>query len=279
MSLMWKLSIPLMLSASLFAASDKQIQEFVEKNIASNPSLSLGSVKVTGRQPVPGLKGWEAVQIQINAVVTRGGNTQEINAADMLFSNGDYIAPDLIHVSKGPLKQSMKGTMEPSDYKTDRIIAGDKSGKAPYKIAVFSDPRCPFCMDYVPTVIELAGKHPEKISLYYYHLPLASLHPQAPVIVRAAVALEMKGVKGVVEKLYDMEWDEKSNDEEKVLKALNKVFGSKLTGKEIHTPEVEAHIRADQELANRLMVQGTPTFFVNGVAGREEIERLKKELK
>jgi len=279
MSSTWKLLSLLILSAvSLFGVSDEEIQKFVEKNVASNPGLTLGSVTVTGRQPVPGMPDWQAVMLKIQATVTRGGNKQEISAADMLFTKGEYIASDLIHVEKGSLKQSMKGTMEPQDYKTDRIISGTVGPKTRYRIAVFSDPQCPFCLDYVPGVIELAKKHPDTIVLYYYHFPLATLHPNATTIVRAALALEAQGRKGVVEKMYNVEFSEKGGDEAKVLAEFNKLMGSKLKPSDLHTKAIDRHLKEDQELAERLLVRGTPTFFVNGVAGREEIVRIQKEL-
>ena len=37
------------------------------------------------------------------------------------------------------------------------------------KIVIFSDLLCPFCMDYVPDVINYVNKIKIKVALYYYH--------------------------------------------------------------------------------------------------------------
>jgi thiol:disulfide interchange protein DsbC len=278
---MWKWLIPLIpliAAGNLFAATDAQIQEFMEKNVAKNPRLTLKSVTVTGRQPVPGLPGWEAVQMKIAAQVTRNGNKQDISGADVLFTHGNYIVSDFIDVNKGSLKHSLKGVMKPEDYRADRIISGTQGPEAKYQIAVFSDPQCPFCINYVPGVIELAQKHPDLITLYYYHMPLATLHPNAPTIVRAALALELEGRKGIIPKIYAVEFKEKNANEAAVLKEFNRLMGSNLKVSDLHTPAIDKHLEEDQALAEKLMVRGTPTFFVNGVAGGEEIVRLEKEL-
>ena len=276
---MWKLSTLLILGASsLFGANDKAIEEFIKGNVARNPNVSLLEMEVTGRHPVPSLKGWESVMLKLKLEVNRGGKKSTIDTTDILFTSGDVVAN---LKQKQSLKNLVRPVVQPEHYRKDRIIAGDMSGKAQYKIVVFSDPQCPFCMDYVPDVIALAQKHPEKITLYYYHLPLPTLHPAAPVIVRAAAALELKGEKNVVERMYAAGMEAKTNDEAEVLAEFNKKMKSSLKPADLHTKEVEAHVAADAAAAGELMVRGTPSIFINGQfdSDKSMFENLKKTLK
>jgi protein-disulfide isomerase len=62
-------------------------------------------------------------------------------------------------------------------YKKSNLISGDENSK--HKVAIFSDPLCPFCKKFVPQAMEYMKKYPKEFALYYYHLPLATLHPAA----------------------------------------------------------------------------------------------------
>lgn len=280
---MWKLSTALILGAStLFGASDKAIEDFIKGNVARNPNVTLLGMEVTGRSPVEGLKGWEAVKLKLKLEVNRGGKKNTIDTTDILFTSGDVVANDLYHLTKKQsLKNMVRPDVKPEHYRSDRIIAGDKSGKAKYKIVVFSDPQCPFCMDYVPDVIALTKKHPEKISLYYYHLPLPTLHPAAPTIVRAVTALELKGEKDVVERMYAADMESRSTDEAEVLAEFNKKMKCSLKPADLHTKEIDEHVALDASTAADLMVRGTPSIFINGEFDNDKsmFENLKKTLK
>lgn len=201
---------------------------------------------------------------------------------EMVFRHGDMVSFDIMNIKQ---RRSIKGNYSPSVdmrfYRSDRIIAGDRSGKAKHKIIVFSDPICPFCLDLVPDIIAFAKAHPKEVSLYFYHFPIATIHPSAPTIIKAAVALELKGERNVVERLYQNDFDYKVTDPDKVLSAFNKHFGSHLTMQDIESPKVLDHVKKDTELAGHLMIRGTPSVFIDGVkdSRHEMFEKLKKEYK
>ena len=46
------------------------------------------------------------------------------------------------------------------------------------KIVIFSDPLCPFCMDYVPDVINYVNKNKDKIAFILLSFPIISIHQQ-----------------------------------------------------------------------------------------------------
>jgi len=263
--------------ASPLQANDTKLIDFVKYNLSRNPNITLKNIEIEKRFAIPELKAWEAVQLKVNLEA----NGKEMTNYEVVFKQGDVIALDLINLDKrSSMKRTLQPDLTPDVFAKDHIAFGDKSGKAEHKIVVFSDPLCPFCMSYVPELFELAKQYPNKISLYYYHLPLTSIHPAAPTLIKAAMALEAKGQKGVLEKLYEGDFEERERDEAKILKAFNAYFKSNLTLKEINTPKILTHLKHDREIAGSFMVGGTPTVFVGTKrdADRTKIEALKKEL-
>ena len=86
-------------------------------------------------------------------------------------------------------------------------------------MVIFSDPMCPFCIDFVPEVIdEIVSSKTKKIALFYYHFPL-SIHPRAETIVKATIAAEADGVDPaeLISKVYNTDFEEVSKDEKAVL--------------------------------------------------------------
>jgi len=63
-------------------------------------------------------------------------------------------------------------------------------------------------------------KEPNKFAIYYYHFPLESLHPAAVELVKAAIALELKGAKDVVLNLYKVNVNPKERSNEKILRRV-----------------------------------------------------------
>ena len=152
--------------------------------------------------------------------------------------------------------------MDKSFYRKDHLIYGKES--APNKIVVFSDPICPFCQGYLPGLLKAAKENPDKIALYYYHFPLIMLHKEAPTVIKAAIAAEEKGMKDVMQKVYDAKFNIDTSDEKKILAEFNKKMGTHITLKDIHAKEIEKRYNFDKEYADKMMISGTPTVYFNG---------------
>jgi hypothetical protein len=100
--------------------------------------------------------------------------------------------------------------------------------------------------------------------VYYYHFPLETLHPAAVELVKAAIALELKGRKNVVLDLYKVKVDPKERSHEKILAEFNKTMKSNIKPFELLSKEVTAHFKSDLEIAEKMMVNGTPMVFFDG---------------
>ena len=269
------LTLSIFLSASLFA-SDDVVVEFEKKRVAQNPNVKVNSITVNTKKELP-VSGWNGYILDVNANV----QGKDINAKDIIFSDGKYISLDLIDAQTGKsLKDFVTPNLTAKYYDKSKLIAGNHNAKD--KIVIFSDPLCPFCMDYVPDVINYVNKNKDKIALYYYHFPLISIHPAAVPLSKLIEVAKHKGIKDIELKVYKTNWeqyfDAKSVDEKKILEAFNKEFKTNIKLEEITANEINENLKKDISMGEDVMVQGTPTVFVNGEkdSSRQKYETLGK---
>lgn len=263
MSLMPKLSTILLLSASLMAATDAEVVTFLKKGIGNNPNISNLQIDVNSKKAVPEMKGWTAYFVNINADVKQGAESRHITQSGTYFVNGDIIAPELVNLKTGGrLNDTIAPDFNAAFYTKSNLISGDANSK--YKVAIFSDPLCPFCRRYVPETVEYMSKYPSVFGVYYYHFPLVGLHPAAEILTKAAIAAEQNGMQDAVLGLYKVEINANEKDDQKILDAFNRTLKTKITLADIRRPSVVKQFDLDQETAHAMMVSGTPTVFFNG---------------
>jgi len=263
MSLMPKLSTILALSASLMAATDAEVISFLKKGIGGNPNITNVQIEVNGKKNLPAMSGWQAYFMSIEADVKQGSDTRHINQNGTYFVNGNVIAPELINVKTGErYNDTVSPDFSSSFYTKSNRISGEAN--ATHKVAIFSDPLCPFCRRYVPEAIAHMAKYPKVFALYYYHFPLSGLHPAAVTLTKAAIAAEQEGIENTVLRLYKVDVNASEKDDQKILNAFNKTFGTKIDLNDIRRPSVINQFEFDQKVAQSMMVVGTPTVFFNG---------------
>ncbi len=271
MSLMPKLSTTLLLCASLMASTDAEVVAFLKKGIGNNPAISNLEIEINAKKPLPSVSGWQAYFVTIEADVTQGSEKRRISQNGTYFVSGDVIAPELINVKTGErYNETVTPDFSPSFYTKANRVSGEAN--ATHKVAIFSDPLCPFCRDYVPETLSYMAKYPGTFAVYYYHFPLAGLHPAAVTLTKAAIAAEQKGVKHAVEKLYTVEIDAGEKSDQKILDVFNKTLGTKITLSDIRSAEVLRQFESDRKIASSMMVGGTPTVFFNGVKDSKKMK-------
>ena len=274
MSSMLKLLAITLLTGSLVYAQDseKKIADFLSEQFSDNPRLNSVDVKVSDVVPLKDLKSWNAYIVDVEATLKEKPK-EKIQQRMIWFSNGEIITKELTKMSSGEnFVDLVKPDMKPDSYSKANLIYGNENAK--HKVAIFSDPLCPFCRGFVPGAIKEMKKDPKKFAIYYYHFPLARLHPAAVVLVQAAAAAEHKGVKDVVLKLYSVEINPNEKDVSKILAAFNKAVGSNITLKDMQDPAVKKMLEFDQKVAQKLMVGGTPTVYFDN-----KIDQTKKKYK
>lgn len=276
--LMSKLLILTILSSSLvFAKTDTELGKveknligYVKKAISVNKDFNLKEVRIRESKVLDDIPGWSVYFLDIDLQVI-AQNNKIMTVHDKIFSNGTYMTRDFVNLSnKVSMKDRIVPDMDASFYKKDHLIYGEYEAKD--KIVIFSDPMCPFCQTYMPEIFKAVKANPKKIALFYYHFPLSMIHPQAPTIIKAAMAAEKKGNKDIMIKVYEAKFALKTKDENTTLEAFNKKMGTKLTPKEINAQDILVKYSKDLELAGKMMINGTPTVYLNG---KKDFSRIK----
>jgi len=268
MSLMLKLLATSLLLGSIAHANSTQekVEDFLNDQFSKNSQLKSVDVTVDNEKNIKQLKGWKAYVVNIEARLK--SNPKNLIKQKMIwFSNGEVITKDLTFLQSGDnLTDIIKPDFKAKYYKKANLIYGNANAK--HKIAIFSDPLCPFCRSFVPGALKEMKKEPNKYAVYYYHLPLLRIHPASAVLVQAAVVAELKGVKEVVAKLYNVKVKVDEKDPKKILKAFNKAMGTSVTLKDLQNPKIKEQIQFDAMVANDIMVAGTPTIYLDGKMDR-----------
>ena len=263
MSLMLKLlSITLLLSSFSYAdTNSEKIVDFLEDKFMQNPRLESVDVSIVDVVPLTQVKGWNAYIANVEAVLKR--DKKKIHQKMIWFSDGRVITKELSDMKDGSnITELVKPEFKAEYYTKENLIYGNADAK--HKIAIFSDPLCPFCKGYVPGALKYLKKYPETFAVYYYHFPLERLHPASVHLVKMAAAAELKGVKDVVLKLYSVKVNSREKDIKKILAAFNKAVGTNLTEADINTKEVLKQVNHDYDVADAVMVGGTPTVYFDG---------------
>ena len=260
-----KILSALSLCTTLLSANinDEDIIKFEENRVGLNPNVEVLNVEVSFKKQMP-LENWYGYILDVQAQIpTSEDSSKVVNVKDIIFTNGQYVSLDLLDLKTGKsLKSLVAPTLTKEYYKKDRLIAGNHNAKD--KIVIFSDPLCPFCMDYVPDVINYVNKNSDNIALYYYHFPLLRIHPAAGPLSQIMEVAKHKNIKDLELKVYEIDWDKyfdsKSIDRKKILEAFNKELKTNISLDEIN----KVNIQDDIKMGEDVMVQGTPTIFING---------------
>ena len=263
MSLILKLLAIIVIANSLIKADDisQKVETFLEESFSSNQKIKSIDVKVTDILDVQGHRGWKAYYVELDAILKK--DNRHVVQKMLWYSDDKLITKEIYDLdSNKDMKDMVLLTFKGEYYNDANLIYGNKNAK--HKVAIFSDPLCPFCREFVPQAIEYMKKYPDRFALYYYHFPLDSIHPAAVKLVKAAIALELKGKKDVVLNLYKVKVDPREKSDEKILSEFNRVMKSDIEISDISSKEVLEHLKNDLKIAEMLLVNSTPTMFFNG---------------
>jgi len=258
---MWKYSTSLIAATLIAQAAEFNLENFVRHTLVRNPQIKVEKVTPIAEQALSGRDGWKAYMFTMDLAI--GKKKQQV--PEMVFVNPkeNLAAMSLIDMKTGQdLRNVIKPEMPQSYYDKKHLIAGNPD--APNKMVIFSDPQCPFCINYLPGMLKEVKAHPDKVALYYYHMPLLRLHPVSDTLTKVMEHLQMQGKSDEAMKIYGLKIDPRERDEKKILAELKKQLGIEVKPDAINTPEIKAAINADMEKASAMMVRGTPTVYFNG---------------
>jgi len=271
---MWKLSATaLLLSSALYAGQNDKVEDFLEDKFSGNPNIVSLDVNVIDTIAMKDVKGWDAVIVNVNATIKAKPENKTIKQKMIWFTDGTVITKELSNLETGfALSDLVSPQFKPEYYKEENRIYGNKNAK--HKVAIFSDPLCPFCKNFVPEAIRDMKKFPLTYAIYYYHFPLERIHPASVTLTQAAVVAEHQGVKDVTLKLYKVKVRAREHNVDKILEAFNKEFGTDIKKSDLQSSAVKEQLQSDVDIANDVMVTGTPTMFFDG-----KIDKTKKKYK
>jgi protein-disulfide isomerase len=135
---------------------------------------------------------------------------------------------------------------------------------APIMLLEYGDYECPYCGAAYPIIKAIQEQLGKRLCFAFRNFPLVNSHPHAQ---HAAEAAEAASAQGKFWEMHDMlfENQEALDDEDIATYATtlgldaNRVMSEVLTG--VHT----ARVREDFRSGAHGGVNGTPTFFINGV--------------
>lgn len=267
---MLKLLVSAALLTGTLVANDELVIEFEKKRFSKNSQFELKDVKINTKKKI-NQGDWHGYIMDVTAEVAG----KELRAKDIIFSNGTVVAPDLLDIKTGKsLKSLLSPTLPEVYHNKEHLIAGNHSAKD--KIVIFSDPLCPYCMDYVPDVIQHVQNNASTIALYYYHFPLLRIHPAAKTLTRLMDAAKHQGIKDVELKTYNVDWSryfsENERSDQKIIDAFNNEFKTNITLSDLMKADIINGIKTDMKMGEEVMVQGTPTIFINGVKDNTKLQ-------
>ncbi len=143
----------------------------------------------------------------------------------------------------------------------------------------FSDFQCPYCSAAHTTLKQFMAKHQNDVTLVYKHFPLTSIHAEALPAAKAAWAAGQQGkfweyhdaLFTQQKRLSDAFYQETAKNLGLDAQKFNQDRGSKAAG---------AAIAQDVQMAEKLGVDGTPFFVMNGnvFTGSVELSDLEATL-
>jgi protein-disulfide isomerase len=132
----------------------------------------------------------------------------------------------------------------------------------------YGDYECPHCMEYHHILTEVMRQMPSELALEFHHYPI----PVGPNSIKAAMAAEAAGEQGHYREMHDRlfetqrEWTGRSDAPEIFTNMAGQMgLDTAKFREDMASPEISDRVINDRLRGNLLGVEGTPTFFVNGL--------------
>jgi len=161
-----------------------------------------------------------------------------------------------------------------------RLLHGNAPAFGPaqarIKLVEFSDFQCPYCSRAAGTLQAIRTKYGDQIHCVFRQYPL-SFHENARLAAEAALAAH---AQGKFWELHDKMFANQAELDRASLEAYAQAIGLDLTEfkRALDTEQYKPAVDADLELGDAVVVDGTPTLFINGqrVANPTSVEYVTK---
>jgi protein-disulfide isomerase len=135
---------------------------------------------------------------------------------------------------------------------------------APATLVEYADYECPYCGAAEPIVREVQARMGDRLRFVFRNFPITSAHPHAE---HAAEAADAAGAQGRFWEMHDLLLENQQHLDDEDLHGYAERLGLDV---ERFDAELAEHVHAERVREDfmggvRSGVNGTPTFFVNGV--------------
>jgi protein-disulfide isomerase len=136
--------------------------------------------------------------------------------------------------------------------------------KARVTLVEYGDYQCPYCGRAYPLIKRLLKEKGEFVHFVFRNFPLQEIHPMA---LAAALAAEAAAVQHKFWEMHDMIFEHQEELSHHQLLHFAKMLGldQKKFGDDWKSEAGLSRVEADFENGLRSGVNGTPSFFVNGI--------------
>jgi protein-disulfide isomerase len=143
----------------------------------------------------------------------------------------------------------------------------------------YGDYECPYTRMSRHSVHTLQREYPDNLRFIFRHFPLEEIHPHART---AAAAAEAAGAQGAFWAMHEYLFEHQKALEEGDLHryAIDLELQPDRFESDRTSPEVARRIERDLASGERSGVQGTPTFYMNGIRhdGSYEVDSLRSAI-
>ena len=135
---------------------------------------------------------------------------------------------------------------------------------APIVLLEYGDYECPYCGEAYPIVKAIQKRLGNRLCFAFRNFPLSNAHPHAQ---HAAEAAEGAGARNRFWEMHDLLYENQDalDDEDLAEYASTIGLNAERLMKEVRAGAYAARVRQDFQIGARQGVNGTPSFFINGV--------------
>ena len=146
------------------------------------------------------------------------------------------------------------------------------SADAPATLVEYGDYECPYCGASYPIAKEVQAAMGDRLRFVFRNFPISTSHPHAE---QAAEAAEAAAAQGRFWEMHDLLYEHQSRLEDQDLRGYAEGLGLDVErfDRELADHVHAARVRDDFMSGVRSGVNGTPTFYVNGVRHDDSYDR------
>lgn len=141
-------------------------------------------------------------------------------------------------------------------------------GKSGVTLVEYGDFQCPACYQYHPAVKQVIEKYKDQITFQFRNFPIFSAHPNALAAARAAEAADLQGKYWEMHDiLYQQQqtWSSIQNPQPQFEVYARQIgLNVEKYKTDFKSSLVNNRVQADLKEGERLKVDSTPTFFLDG---------------